>query len=90
MRIEEIEKRQQEMQEKISQVKKMVTNLTKRKGITDDPNLQVGPTLRKDGIDPSIVPNLNDLCELEKLKKDLSNGHNTSMCNRSAISWTRS
>ena len=42
--IEEIEKGQQEMQEKISQVTKMVTNLTKGKGITDDPGLQGGPT----------------------------------------------
>ena len=63
MRIEKIEKGQQETQEKIFQVTKMVTNLTKGKGITDDPSLQGGPTLRKDGIDPSIVPNPNDPCE---------------------------
>ena len=61
--MEKIEKGQQEMQEKISQVTKMVTNLTKGKGITDNPRLQGKPTLRKDGIDPSIVPNPNDLCE---------------------------
>ena len=51
---------------------KLVINLTKGKGIANDPSLQGGPTLRKDGIDPSIVPNLNDPCEQEKLKKDLS------------------
>ena len=39
VRIKEIEKGQQEMQEKIFQVTKMVTNLTKGKGITNDPNL---------------------------------------------------
>ena len=40
MRIEEIENGQQDMQEKISQMTEMVTSLTKRKGITEDPNLQ--------------------------------------------------
>ena len=40
MRVEEIEKGQQEMQEKIAQMMKMVTNLTRGKGITDDPDLQ--------------------------------------------------
>ena len=45
MRMEEIEKGQHEMQEKIFQVMKMVTGLTKGKGITDDPNLQRDPTL---------------------------------------------
>ena len=40
MRIEEIEKGQQEIQEKFSQVTTLVTNLTKGKGITDDPSLQ--------------------------------------------------
>ena len=70
MRIEEIEKWQQEIQEKISQITKMVINLTKGKGIIDNLSLQVGPTLRKDGIDPSIAPNPNDLCEQEKLRKN--------------------
>ena len=50
----------------------MVTKLTKRKRIIDYPSLQVGPTLKKDVIDPSIVPNLNDPCEQEKLRKDPS------------------
>ena len=50
----------------------MVTNITKGKRITDDPSLQGRPTLRKDGIDSSIVPNLNDPCEQEKLRKDPS------------------
>ena len=63
MRIEEIEKKRQEIQEKFSQVMKLVTNLTKEKGITDDPRLQGRLTLRKDGIDPSIVPNPNDPCK---------------------------
>ena len=49
-----------------------MTNLTKGKGIIDDPSLQGGPTLRKDGIYPSIVPNPNDPCEQEKLRKDPS------------------
>ena len=38
-RMEELESGQQEMQEKIAQMMKMVTNLTKGKGITDDPDL---------------------------------------------------
>ena len=42
-RMEELESGQQEMQEKIAQITKMVTNLTKRKEITDDPeNLHLG------------------------------------------------
>ena len=40
MRVEEIEKGQQEMQEKIAQMTKTVTSLTNEKGITDDPSLQ--------------------------------------------------
>ena len=36
LRMEEFENGQQEMQEKISRVTKMVINLTKGKGITDD------------------------------------------------------
>ena len=60
MRIKEIEKGQQEIQEKFFQVTKLVTNLTKGKEITDDSSLRGGPTLRKDGVNPSIVPNLND------------------------------
>ena len=38
MRMENIEKGQQDIQEKISQVTEMVTSLTKRKGITEDPD----------------------------------------------------
>ena len=38
-RMEEIENGQQEIQEKTAQMTKMVTNLTKGKGITDDPDL---------------------------------------------------
>ena len=43
-RMEEFESGQQEMQEKFAQMTKMVTNLTKGKGITDDPGLQRNPT----------------------------------------------
>ena len=63
MRMEEIENGQQEMQEKIVRMTKVVTNLTKGRGITDDPSLQREPMSWKNGIDPSIVPNLNDRCE---------------------------
>ena len=47
----------------------MVINLTKRKGITDDPE---EPTSWKSGIDPSIMPNSDDLYEQERLRKNLS------------------
>ena len=72
MRMEEIGNGQQEMQENIAQMTKMVANLTKGEGITDDPSLQRGPTSWKDGIDPSIVPNSDGPCEQEKLRKNLS------------------
>ena len=65
MRMEEIGNGQQEMQEKIAQMTKMVTSLTKGKGITDDPSLQREPMSWKDGIDSFTVPNQNDLCEQE-------------------------
>ena len=55
---------------KVFQVTKLVTNLTKGKGITDDPSLQGGPTLRKDGIDLSIVPNSDDPCEQKNFIKE--------------------
>ena len=42
---------------------KMVTNLTKGKGITNDLGLQRKSTSWKGGIDPSIEPNLDDPCE---------------------------
>ena len=47
-----------------------MTNLIKGKGITDDPSLEREPISWKDGIDPSIVPNLNDRCEQEELGKN--------------------
>ena len=68
--MEELESGQQEMQEKITQMTKMVTSLTKGKWITDDPSLQREPTSWKDGIDPSIVPNPNDPCEQGWLRKE--------------------
>ena len=42
-RMGEIESGQHEIQEKIAQMTKMVTSLTKGKGITDDPTLQSEP-----------------------------------------------
>ena len=70
--MEELESGQQEMQEKIAQMTKMVTSLTKGKGITDGPSLQGEPMSWKDGIDSSIMPNPNDLCQQGKLRKEPS------------------
>ena len=67
--MEELESGQQEIQEKISRVIEMVINSTKEKGITD--NFEE-PTSWKGGIDPSIVPNSDDLYEQERLRKNLS------------------
>ena len=58
------------MKEKIAQMADMVTSLTKGKGITDGPSLQSEPMSWKDGIDPFIVPNQNDLCEQGRLRED--------------------
>ena len=45
----------------------MLINLTKGKGVTDD----LGePISWKGGIDPSIVPNSDDLYEQERLRKN--------------------
>ena len=60
--MEEIEKGQQDMQEKISQVMEMAVSLIKRKGTTKDPVYKKGLHLGK-MTDPFAVPNLNDLCE---------------------------
>ena len=68
--MEELESGQQEMQEKIAQMTKMVTNLTKGNGIIDDPRLQKRPTSWERGIDPSIEPNSDNPCEQERLRKD--------------------
>ena len=65
MRMEEIGNGQQEMQEKITRRTKVVMNLTKGKGITEGPSSQEEPTSWKDGINPFMVPNLNDLFEQE-------------------------
>ena len=72
IRMEEIGNGQQEMQEKIARITKVVTNSTKGKGITDGPSLREEPPLWKDSINPSITPNLDGLCEQEKIKKNLS------------------
>ena len=61
--MKELESGQQEMQEKIAQITKMVTSLTKGKGITNDPNLQREPASWKGNIDPFIEPNLDDFYE---------------------------
>ena len=58
--MEEMESGQQEIQEKIAQMMKMVTNLIRGKGITDDLSLQKKPTSWKGNIDPPIVSNLNN------------------------------
>ena len=63
---------QQEMQEKIARRTKVVMNLTKGKGITEGLGLQEKPTSWKDGIEPFIVPNLNDPFEQEQLRENLS------------------
>ena len=70
LRMEELESGQQDMQEKITQMTKMVTSLTKGKGITDDSCLQREPISWKDGINPFTVPNQNNLCEQRRLRKD--------------------
>ena len=71
-RMGELESGHQEMQEKIAQMTKIVISLAKGKGITDDPGLQRKLASWKGGIDPSIEPNSDDLCEQERLRKDLS------------------
>ena len=70
--MEELENEQQEMQEKIAQMTKMVTNLTKGKGITDDPSLQRKLTSWEGCTNPSLEPNSDDLCEQGRLRKDPS------------------
>ena len=72
-RMEELESGQQEMQEKIAQMTKMVTNLTKGKGITNDLEK---PASWKGGIDSFIVSNLNNPCEQESFRKNLSGRSN--------------
>ena len=71
--MEEIESGQQKMQEKIPRAIKMVINLTKGKGITDDPGELAS---WKGNIDPSIVPNPNDLCQQRRVRKEPSERSN--------------
>ena len=66
----ELESGQREMKEKTARMADMVTSLTKGKWIIDDPSLQREPMFWKYGIDPSIVPNLNNCCEQEELRKN--------------------
>ena len=61
------------MQEKISRAAKIVINLAKGKGITDDPR---EPVSWKGNIDPFIVPNLNNPCKQESFKKNPSGRSN--------------
>ena len=85
--MEELESGQQEMQEKIAQMTKMVTSLTKGKGITDDLGLQRNPMSWKDVIDPFIVPNLNNPCEQESLRKKIClDGQTMSTYSKGAVS----
>ena len=86
MRMEEIGKGQQEMKEKIAQMADMVTSLTKEKEITDDPSIQRELMSWKDGINPSIMPNLNDRCEQEELRKNPFGRQNMSMYNKDVTS----
>ena len=64
------------MQEKIAQMTKIMTNLTKGKGITDDPDLQREPRSWKGNIDPFIVPSLNNHGEKKELRKNPSEQSN--------------
>ena len=64
--MEEIEKGQQDMQEKISQMTKMVMSLTKGKGIIEDPGSQDRLASCKNNDSQFAVPNSNDLREQEK------------------------
>ena len=84
--MEEIESGQQKVQEKTTQMTKMVTNLTKGKGITDDLDLQREPTSWKGNIDPLIVPSLNNHGEQKELGKIRLNGQTTSTCSKGAVS----
>ena len=61
--MEKIEKRQQDMQEKVSQVTEMVTSLIKRKGITEDPGSQDRLVYWKNNDGQFAVLNPNNLCE---------------------------
>ena len=60
------------MQEKLFQVTKMVIILIKGKRITEDPNSRDRLASWKNNYNQFVVPNLNDLCEQEKLRKNLS------------------
>ena len=89
MRMEESGNGQQVMQEKIVQTMKMVTNLIKEKGITDDSNLQKEPTSREDDIDPFIMPNQNDPCEQGRLREDSLGRLKHVDMQKGATYWTR-
>ena len=59
------------MQEKLSQVMEMVTISIKGKGITKDPNSRDMLASWENNDGQLAVPNSNDLCEQEKLRKNL-------------------
>ena len=86
MRIEEIEKGRQGIQEKVFQVTEMVTSLIKGKGITEDPSSRDRPASWKNNDDQFILPSPNNLCEQEKLMRNLLDSQNTSMYNKDATS----
>ena len=48
----------------------MMTSLTKKKGIAEDPDSQERLAFWKNDDGQFTMPNLNDLCVQEKLKKD--------------------
>ena len=50
----------------------MMTSLTKKKGIAEDPDSQERLAFWKNDDGQFTMPNLNDLCEQEKLRKDPS------------------
>ena len=54
----------------VAQMTKMMTNLTKGKGIVDDLGLQRKPTSWEGCTNPSIEPNLDDPKEQGGLRKD--------------------
>ena len=87
MRMEELESRQQEMQEKIFQAMKMRMDLTKEKEITD------GPSLQKKSLHPGKVALIHPLSQIrmtpqnkENWEKNRLDSQITSTCSKCAVS----